>query len=80
MVQCVKIVILEKFKGNIFDKCYVSMIGVFVYEDVVKLFQKLFKEVQDLDVKMFVSKIFLGLQEYLQMGCDLKKIVDVVKK
>ncbi|MBW9333204.1 DUF4142 domain-containing protein [Herbaspirillum aquaticum] len=80
MAQRAKIAILEKLKGNTFDKRYASMIGVSAHEDAVKLFQKSSKEAQDPDVKTFASKTLPGLQEHLQMGRDLKKTVDAAKK
>ena len=80
MAQRAKIAILEKLKGNTFDKRYASMIGVSAHEDAVKLFQKSSKEAQDPDVKTFAAKTLPGLQEHLQMGRDLKKTVDAAKK
>lgn len=80
MAQRAKITVLEKLKGNTFDKRYASMIGVSAHEDAVKLFQKSSSSADDADVKSFAAKTLPGLKEHLQMGRDLKQKVDAAKK
>ncbi|KAF1041291.1 MAG: hypothetical protein GAK35_03415 [Herbaspirillum frisingense] len=80
VAQRTKIAVLEKLKGNTFDKRYASMIGVSAHKDAVKLFQKASTSAQDPDVKNFAAKTLPGLQEHLQMATELKSKVDASKQ
>ena len=76
LMQKTKLKALSATEGNTFDKMYASQIGVAAHEDAVELFQKASQEVQDPDIKAYVSKTLPKLQKHLGMAKALKQKVD----
>ncbi|MGS0741980.1 DUF4142 domain-containing protein [Glaciimonas sp. GG7] len=75
-IQQVSIVRLSKLTGVRFDKEYSREIGVLANMDQIALFQQAQKRAKDPDVKAFASKFLPMLRQHLEMGQQLKLVVD----